>query len=279
MKSKLIYTTVIIAAATLISCAQQRQGGGRGMPPEERQAIHGLFDAHQKIERKVTKTAEGYTSKTTSTDPAVVKILQTHVKQMETRLKKGLMVRRWDPAYVEFVNHYDDIQIKITNIDNGISVVAIGKTEAAKKVARNHAGIIGKFIKHGWSEHHKKHAPALQENSEDKSITTTIIAVSAPLAQKKLQADSEIIIVDMRTAKEFAEGHLPKAINLDMKSKDFSEKLAKLDRNTTYLVHCRSGARSTKSLPTWKELGFKKLLHLDSGFLSWEKAKLPVTKE
>jgi len=162
MKLKLIYTTVIILAASLTSNAQQRHRG-RGMSPEERQAIHGLFEAHQKIQRKVTKTADGYTSKTTSKDPAVAKLLQTHVKQMETRLKKGLMVRRWDPAYVEFVNHYDDIQIKITNIEGGISIVVVGKTEDAKKVARNHAGIIGKFIKRGWSEHNKTHAPALPQ--------------------------------------------------------------------------------------------------------------------
>lgn len=275
MKLKPIYTTVILLAATLTSNAQK----GRGMPAEERQAIHGLFDAHQKFERKVTKTDEGYTSKTTSKDPAAVKILQTHVKQMETRLKKGLMVRRWDPAYVEFVKHYDDIKIKITNIKVGISVVAVGKTETAKKVARNHAGIIGKFIENGWSEHHKTHAPTLQVDAEDEPTAPPVVIVSAKQAQQKIQADPKIIIVDVRTAKEFAEGHLPKAINIDVKSKDFSEKLAKLDRTKTYLVHCLSGARSTKSLAIWKKLKFKKLLHLDSGFLGWQKEKLPVTKE
>ena len=141
------------------------QGRGRGMPAEAREAIHGLFDAHDKFQREVKKTEDGYVSKTTSKDPAAVKLLQKHVKQMEARLKKGFMVRRWDPAYEEFVNHYDDIEIKITKIDNGISVVASGKTEAAVKVARNHAGIVSKFIKNGWKEHDKEH-PAVAANAQ-----------------------------------------------------------------------------------------------------------------
>ncbi len=130
----------------------------RGMPTAQRDAIHGLFDSHDKFQRDIKQTDEGYISKTTSDDPAAVKLIQTHVKQMESRLKDGLMVRGWDPAYVEFVRHYDDIDIQITNIDKGISIVAIGKTEAAKKVARNHAGIISKFIDQGWKEHDKSHA-------------------------------------------------------------------------------------------------------------------------
>ena len=113
----------------------------QGMPVEQRDTIHGLFDSHDKFQREVTHTEDGYISRTTSEDPAAVDLLQAHVKQMEARLKDGLRVRSWDPAYVEFVNHYDDIDIRITNITKGLSIVAVGKTEEAKEVARNHAGI------------------------------------------------------------------------------------------------------------------------------------------
>jgi len=80
------------------------------------------------------------------------------------------MVRGLDPAYVEFVNHYDDIDIQITNIENGISIVTIGKTEAAKQVARNHAGIISKFIDHGWSEHDKTHAAVFGDKEATQGV-------------------------------------------------------------------------------------------------------------
>lgn len=137
---------------------------GQGMPAEAREAIHGLFDAHDKFERTVTKTKDGYVSKTTSRDRKAVKLLQKHVRQMEARLESGLMVRRWDPAYEEFVEHYDDIQITIEHIDNGIAVTAVGKTEAAKEVARNHAGIVSKFVKRGWKEHDVRH-PAVADQA------------------------------------------------------------------------------------------------------------------
>jgi len=140
------------------------------MPAEQRDTIHGLFDAHTSFTREVTETEQGYISRTTSDDPQAVRLLQTHVKQMEGRLKDGLMVRGWDPAYVEFVNHYDDIDIRITNIENGISIVATGKTPEAREVARNHAGIISKFINHGWAEHDKTHA-AVYANVDTKHGT------------------------------------------------------------------------------------------------------------
>lgn len=147
-----------IAGVIAVFASVQTNSIASGMPVELRDTIHGLFDSHQAFTREVTETAEGYVSKTTSDNPDAAKLLQTHVKQMEGRLKDGLMVRGWDPAYAEFVRYYDDIDIQITNIDNGISIVAIGKTPEAKAVARNHAGIISQFINHGWKEHDKTHA-------------------------------------------------------------------------------------------------------------------------
>ena len=79
------------------------------------------------------------------------------MKQMEKRLKLGLMVHRWDPASEKFVRHYDDMDIKIENIENGISFTAVGVTEGARKVARNHAGIFSKFIENRLNEHDKTH--------------------------------------------------------------------------------------------------------------------------
>lgn len=167
-KYTLIGTAGVVAALAMSNMVANAQGPGRGrgMPEEARNAIHGLFEAHAKFHREVKKTEKGYLSKTTSKDPAAVKLLQTHVKQMENRLKQGMMVRRWDPAYEEFVRYYDEIEIKITNIENGISITAVGKTAEARKVARNHAGIISKFIKNGWSEHDKRHPAAIGKEAE-----------------------------------------------------------------------------------------------------------------
>ena len=90
--------------------------------------------------------------------------------------------------------------------------------------------------------------------------------------------DGKVVILDIRTPDEFKGGHIAGAVNVDFKEKDFADKVAKLDKDKTYVVHCQSGGRSTKSLEIFKKLGFKSIVHLDDGFGSWEKAGLPVEK-
>ncbi len=77
----------------------------QGMPPEARKNIHLLFNQHESVTRTVTMTQGGYISLTESADPKVAAALKEHVRQMEERLKSGLMVRRHDPAFVEFAQH------------------------------------------------------------------------------------------------------------------------------------------------------------------------------
>lgn len=100
--------------------------------------------------------------------------------------------------------------------------------------------------------------------------------ITAKKAAARLKKDPKIVVVDVRMPGEFAEGHIEGAVNINMNSKDFAAKLGKLDRDKTYLMHCKSGGRSSASLPVWKRLGFKNVLHLTSGTLGWEKAGLPL---
>ena len=82
----------------------------------------------------------------------------------------------------------------------------------------------------------------------------------------------------MRTPAEYGEGRIAGAVNIDYRGADFAAKLGELDRDTSYLVHCRSGRRSTNSMTTFKELGFKSVYHLDGGILAWQEAGQPVEK-
>jgi rhodanese-related sulfurtransferase len=113
----------------------------------------------------------------------------------------------------------------------------------------------------------------------------TVKHLAAPEASKALAAAAEaavkapekaITILDVRSPEEFAEGHLKGAVNHDIASPDFAKSLAKLDPAKTYLVHCGSGGRSTRSLSTLEKLKFQSILHLDGGINAWKKAGLPV---
>src|SRR6266568_2910016 len=61
---------------------------------------------------------------------------------------------------------------------------------------------------------------------------------------EKLRADKKNVVLDVRTKKEFEAGHIPGAINIDVNTPDFKEKISKLNKNKTYLVHCAAGGRS-----------------------------------
>ncbi|NNC37970.1 MAG: rhodanese-like domain-containing protein [Acidimicrobiales bacterium] len=86
------------------------------------------------------------------------------------------------------------------------------------------------------------------------------------------------VILDVRTPKEYNAGHIDGAINVDFKAADFKEQLTALDRNTPYLVHCRSGRRSTLALPILAELGFTDIAHLDGGIKGWQEAGFQLTE-
>jgi rhodanese-related sulfurtransferase len=83
-------------------------------------------------------------------------------------------------------------------------------------------------------------------------------------------------VLDIRTPREFKSGHIRGARLLDYYSSDFVERLKRLDREKTYLVYCRSGNRSGKSLTIFKRLGFRRVFHLDTGIAGWLKEKYPV---
>lgn len=100
---------------------------------------------------------------------------------------------------------------------------------------------------------------------------TEITHVDGRQAQK-LVAEKKVAIVDVRTPEEFGLAHIDGARNIDFKGKDFEARLKELDKKQPVLVHCGSGGRSTKSLETFKKLGFEKVIHLDGGFSAYEEA-------
>jgi rhodanese-related sulfurtransferase len=102
--------------------------------------------------------------------------------------------------------------------------------------------------------------------------------VEAEAAEKLLSGDTNIVVLDVRTPEEFSAGHLPGAINVDFRSPEFASGLDKLNRETTYLVHCASGRRSTAALEILRQRNFASIVHLDGGLNAWKAAQKPVVK-
>ena len=96
-------------------------------------------------------------------------------------------------------------------------------------------------------------------------------------ALRKADTNSTVVL-DVRTKKEYREGHIPGSVMIDFTEDDFEQQVAKLDKDKTYLVQCASGGRSARACKKMEQLGFKKLYNLEGGMGAWEKAGKPVQK-
>lgn len=91
--------------------------------------------------------------------------------------------------------------------------------------------------------------------------------------------NKNIVVVDVRRADEWAEGHIPQAqYNIDALQEDFSAKASEmLPQDKTIAIYCRSGRRSKAAATQLAKQGFD-VIELDGGILSWQEKELPVVK-
>ena len=95
----------------------------------------------------------------------------------------------------------------------------------------------------------------------------------------ELITDSNVVILDVRKADEFAEGHITGAILIDQFQSDFLEQAqVKLPKDKTIAIYCRSGRRSANAAGKLADVGFK-CVNLKGGIIAWKEANMPVTKE
>ncbi|EFQ83247.1 rhodanese-like protein [Aeromicrobium marinum DSM 15272] len=80
------------------------------------------------------------------------------------------------------------------------------------------------------------------------------------------------VVVDVRTPEEFAAGHLPGAVLIDVQAPDFADRIAELDPAVPYAVYCRSANRSAVAVDLMVDAGFTSTYHLAGGIQAWQDA-------
>ncbi len=68
------------------------------------------------------------------------------------------------------------------------------------------------------------------------------------------------IVIDVRTAAEYAAGHIAGAQNIDVEAADFASRIATLDATAPVLVYCRSGRRSAIAAEQMAAAGFSDIV-------------------
>jgi phage shock protein E len=105
--------------------------------------------------------------------------------------------------------------------------------------------------------------------------STGVISELVTGQRGKELVDQGAVVIDVRTPAEFAEGHVPNALLIDVSASSFASQISQLDPNQAYVVYCRSGNRSAVAISQMLAAGFTELY--DMGPLTaWAQAGHPV---
>ena len=93
--------------------------------------------------------------------------------------------------------------------------------------------------------------------------------ISMNEAVKMMKDEKNYIILDARRPDEYAEGHIPGAINVPNEEIGTAEIAELPDKSQLILVYCRSGKRSKEASEKLVKLGYTNIVEF-GGILNWK---------
>lgn len=172
----------------------------------------------------------------------------------------------------KFAEHLDKLPAdKSTKIIFYCNGVKCGKSKkAAKKAMESGYGNLYVYAE-GMPVWEEKGMPIYTGPDYEKRIETTII-IPAELNDLLKNGTATYTVVDVRDEEEFAEGHIPGAINIPVAS--FASRSDVLDKKKKIIVYCNSGGRSYNAYRKLMKLSYKDINQ--AIFADWKEAGLPV---
>ncbi len=127
--------------------------------------------------------------------------------------------------------------------------------------------------------------PALAADPAPAPVAAQPAATAAPamtqseLLERLAKKDDSVVVLDVRTAREFSAGHVAGARNIS--HDELAARLEELTgaRDKEVVLYCRSGRRAALAAETLRGAGFTNLRQLEGDYPAWESAKLPVESE
>jgi rhodanese-related sulfurtransferase len=93
---------------------------------------------------------------------------------------------------------------------------------------------------------------------------------------EQMLADPNVVLIDVRTPQEFAEGHIKGTLNIDFYGDNFESEIHAINQSKTILVYCKSGNRSGKAASILAKNNFKIVYDLSGGISSWMASGKPI---
>ena len=97
---------------------------------------------------------------------------------------------------------------------------------------------------------------------------TAFRRVTGDEAQKMMESETGYLIVDVRTPQEYAEGHIPHAINVPLDTIGTNPPAELPDKAQKIFVYCRSGARSMTASNKLAQMGYTNIVEM-GGIKDW----------
>jgi rhodanese-related sulfurtransferase len=94
------------------------------------------------------------------------------------------------------------------------------------------------------------------------------------LLERQSKKDPSLFVLDVRTPKEFAEGHVPGAVNVP--HDQVASQLAQIPKDKDVVLYCRSGRRAGLAAGVLEANGYKELKQLQGDMEAWLKDGRPV---
>ncbi|HEX9021701.1 MAG TPA: rhodanese-like domain-containing protein [Nitrospirota bacterium] len=89
------------------------------------------------------------------------------------------------------------------------------------------------------------------------------------ISAKELDQKKGIMLLDVRTDKEFEAGHIPGAVHVPLA--DIGDRVRKLKKDKELVVYCQSGSRSIWAIKRLMGMGYTNLLNLKGGYHAWQR--------
>ncbi|MBK8054795.1 MAG: rhodanese-like domain-containing protein [Saprospiraceae bacterium] len=100
---------------------------------------------------------------------------------------------------------------------------------------------------------------------------TSKINIDIVEAKKMMEANKDIVLIDVRTPGEIARGKINNALEMNISSPEFTDNINNLDKSKEYIVYCAVGGRSATAVSIMQQMGFTKVHNLTPGYSGWSR--------
>ena len=94
------------------------------------------------------------------------------------------------------------------------------------------------------------------------------------LLARQAKHDPTLLVLDVRSPEEFAQGHVPGAVNIPQDQ--VASRLAEVPKDKDVVMYCRSGRRTALAAEVLSANGYTRLSHLEGDMNAWMEKGRPI---